>query len=297
MIDWAWTDQLATEELAAVTELARVAAEYDAEAGFSTVVPEAPASGELRHLLVTMPPPGSRESPELDALPDVPVVAYLRLDVEGDTCNVQLVVHPAFRSLGVTTLLVEQLDAADAWKVVPGVRWLRAWAHGAHPAAERAGRRFGGDLEHAVFKTLRVLGGNRPFHATALAARTEPIPGPVPELVPGHHLTLSPADREVLGRADTVLRIEGLEGRALLGVDVDEADAHRPAVLQVEVGEPDHATIEALLTQGLLRLQDEGARVVHCHVDALDEATVTVSRSLGLVHDQSDFLYRRALPL
>lgn len=293
MIDWSWADVLSGPDLAAVRELLAVAADYDAEAGFATSVPEAPAGGLLRHLLVTMPPPGSRESPELDALPDVRVVAYLRLDADGDTGVVQLVVHPAFRSLGIATLLVERLDEEGGWQVAPSMRWLRAWAHGAHPAADRMGKRFGADLEHAVFKTLRVLGGNRPFRAEALDVRTEPATRSVPELVPGHHETLNPGDREVLDRARTVLTLDGTSGQVFLGLAEDVG--HRPAALQVDAAGADRAGLTVLLAQGLLHLQEGGARLVHCHVDALDDVMVTTSRELGLEHDQSDFLYRRPL--
>lgn len=292
MIDWSWRDKLVAEERSEVEQLLEAAASYDAEAGFSTATPDETPAGEVHHLLVTMPPRGSRGSAELDRLPDFRVVAYLRLDVVDGEGITQFVVRPEFRSLGVATLLFERLAAEpDGLEQVPGLTALRAWAHGAHPAAERMKMRLGGSVENAVFKTLHTLGGSRPFRGEEVEVVREPASSPVPETVPGHQQALNPADREVLCRVDTVVSVPGTTGQVLLGLDDQAPEAALAPIALVRPPEGDRDDLARLLTQGLLLLQAEGARMAQCHIDALDEDVVAVSRILGFEHDQSDLLY------
>lgn len=292
MITWSWHEQLSPEELAEVEGLLVEAAEYDEEAGFATATPAAPSRGEVHHLLVAMPPRGARGSAALDRLPDVRVVAYLRLDVVAGTAVTQFVVRPHFRSLGVATLLFERLASEpEGWAHVPGLRDLRAWAHGAHPAADRIKMRFGGSVEHAVFKTLRPVGGSRPFRTVHREVMNHGHASSIPELVPGHHLALNPADRAVLDRARTAVAIPQVSGGLVVGVD--EADpAHELAPLGLVRDEAlRRDDLVELLGQGLLVLQDKGARMVMAYLDALDDEVVAASRILGFEHDQTDLLY------
>lgn len=296
MITWSWQQEMSADELVEVEELLASAASYDEEAGFSTAVPGAPQVGEVRHLLVTMPPRGSRGSADLDRLPDVRVVAYLRLDLADAVGTVQLVVRPEFRSLGVATLLFERLDSeAGGWAAVPGLARLAAWSHGEHPAANRMRMRFGGRVEQAVFKTLRPVGGNRPFRSTVAEVLTSPAAGDVPELVRGHHTAMNPADATVLARAATEISVPGSPGNLVAGVDPERPAERLAALALVRAPGAGRDDLTVLLEQGLRVLQDDGARMVQCHVDALDDLVVSVSRELGFVHDQSDLYYVRDL--
>ncbi|MER6969792.1 hypothetical protein ABT304_01920 [Nocardioides sp. NPDC000445] len=293
MITYAWRTELADNELADVESLLEHAVEYDAEAGFSTATPTTADRGEVRHLLVSIAPPGERGSVALDRLPDVPVVAYLRLDVRGEIADVQLVVRPEFRSHGIATLLAELLDEQPTgWSSVEGVRRLRAWAHGAHPAAERMARRFGARVDHALFKTLRFIGGSRPFVGEDLKPAVEPdLDGP-DETVEGHLAAMAPGERSVLARART--RLVAPAGSVLVGVDEKDPAGH-PACIAVDTAGVAADDLRALLATALLRVQADGARVAQMYVDALSEAFVGASRALGFQHDQSDLLYVRAL--
>lgn len=293
MITYAWRTELADNELRDVESLLEQAVEYDAEAGFSTAIPSGEARGEVRHLLVAIAPPGERGSVALDRLPDVPVVAYLRLDVQGEIGDVQLVVRPEFRSHGIATLLAELLDEQPTgWSSVDGVRRLRAWAHGAHPAAERMARRFGARTDHALFKTLCFIGGSRPFAGDDLKPVVEPdLDGPA-EAVDGHLASMAPGERSVLARART--RLVAPAGSVLVGIDEKDPAGH-PACIALDTAGVAADDLRALLATALLRVQADGARVAQMHVDALSEAFVGVSRGLGFQHDQSDFLYVRHL--
>lgn len=293
MITYAWRTTLAGAELEDVESLLEQAIEYDAEAGFSTATPTAEGRGEVRHLLVSIAPPGERGSMALDRLPDVPVVAYLRLDMLGGVADVQLVVRPEFRSHGVATLLAELLDEqSTGWSSIAGVRRLRAWAHGAHPAAERMARRFGARMEHALFKTLRFIGGSRPFAGDGAGVAVEAAPDGPAEMVEGHLTGIAPGERSVFARGRT--RLATPVGSVLVGVDGNDP-AGQSACIALDPAEVSAGDLRTLLATALLRVQADGARVAQMYVDALSETFVGVSRELGFQHDQSDLLYVRPL--
>ncbi|GAA3528067.1 GNAT family N-acetyltransferase [Nocardioides daeguensis] len=292
MIELAWFDALDAERQAAVEDMLALAVEYDAEAGFSTARPSAPGVGSVRHLVVTIAPVGQRGSGALDALPDVPLVAYLRLDLVDGVGDVQLVVRPEFRSHGIATLMAELLAGPDGWSALPGLREVRSWSHGAHPAAERMARRFGARVEHGVFKTLRLLGGSRPYRAERAEVRLDPAPGRPPVLVPGHEDAMAPHELAVLRAASELLSVGGVPGAVRLGVG---ATVPVTAGLAVEDPRVSRDALRVLLGQGLIEAQARGARVAQLFVDALVDDFVAVSRELGFEHDQSDHLYALAV--
>ncbi|WP_439031522.1 GNAT family N-acetyltransferase [Gordonia terrae] len=168
MITYEWRSQLIGEELDEVLELCRVAAEYDDEAGFSAIAPHTvqEVSGEGRtvsHLPI-------RARRDLSPLEDAPMVtvAYLHLSVDrrpGDTegvGTVSYVVHPDYRSRGITTLLVEEvgldLTAPDGWDST-GAKALRCWSYATHPASGRLTRRFGVPAVSRQWTLVRHLTG------------------------------------------------------------------------------------------------------------------------------------------
>lgn len=296
MISWTWRDRLEGDDAAEVAALLAESVSYDEEAGFSTARPEAPASGVLRHLVVTMPPAGSRGSAELDRLPDVRVVAYLRIDQSDATGLAELVVRPAFRSRGIGTLLLEQLAAEEGgWASLSGLAEVEGWAHGDHPAADRMRQRFGGVVEHAVFKTLRPLGGSRPYVATVGAVHQADATDDGWELVPGHRAAMAPGELVTLGLARAAVTPVTGPGSVLVGWD-PERPAERTATLSfARTDEQSRAELRELIVQALLVIQASGARMVQAYVDALDDVAVSVARELEFVHDQSDLRY--GLPL
>lgn len=287
MIELAWSETLDPQRQADVEELLAAAVEYDAEAGFSTARPVASAAGSVHHLVVTIAPAGQRGSGVLDALPDVPLVAYLRVDVVDGAGHVQFVVRPEFRSHGIATLMAELLAEPGGWSSVPGLRELRAWSHGGHPAADRMARRFGARVEHGVFKTLRLIGGSRPFEVERGDVRVAPAGGPPLVLAPGHEDAMAPQELAVLGAASELLAVAGADGAVRVGVEPTTGAAS----LAVENPRAPRDTLRVLLGQGLVEVQSRGARVAQLFVDALLDDFVGVTRELGFEHDQTDFLY------
>lgn len=286
MIELAWSEELGAATSSDVEALLAAAVEYDAEAGFSTARPAAAAAGAIHHLVVTIAPAGQRGSGALDALPDVPLVAYLRLDVVDGVGEAQLVVRPDFRSHGIATLMAELLAEPGGWSAVPGLREIHAWSHGGHPAADRMSRRFGARVEHGVFKTLRLIGGSRPYGAERGDVRIVPATGRPLVLVPGHEDAMAPQELALLGAASDLLSVVGTEGAVRVGL----AEGGR-ASLAVEDPHAPREVLRILLAQALVEVQERGARVAQLFVDALVEDFVGVSRELGFEHDQTDFLY------
>lgn len=286
MIELAWSEKLDGGQQAAVEEMLAAAVAYDAEAGFSTARPDTPPAGAVHHLVVTIAPAGQRGSSALDALPDVPLVAYLRLDVVDGVADAQFVVRPEFRSHGIATLMAELLAEPGGWSSVPDLRELRAWSHGGHPAADRMARRFGARVEHGIFKTLRLIGGSRPYGAERGDVHLEPAEGRPAVLVAGHERAMAPQELAVLGAAAELLSVEGTVGAVRVGVE-----AGGTASLAVEDPLASREVLRVLLGQALVEVQERGARVAQLFVDALVEDFVGVTRELGFEHDQTDFLY------
>jgi mycothiol synthase len=286
-----WFAAVPDDSVAELDEMLASAVAFDAEAGFSTARPDRSTEEDaaVHHLLVSMPPKGVRGSPDLDRLPDVRVVAYLRLDVRDGVGEVQLVVRPEFRSLGVATLLLEWLrDRGDGWRAIPGLRTLRGWSHGGHPAAQRLSWRFGAGEECRIFKTLRLIGGRRPFKANVeIQDRTPASAGP--EIAPGHDAAMAPAD--IATRQGRRIRVDlgGADRMILVGHGVHD-DPASPVLLE-PLTITDERAISALLSAGLLAAQEQGARIAQLYVDADAEVPLRVSRELGFFHDQSDVSY------
>jgi mycothiol synthase len=287
VIEFAWSEELSAAALEDVEALLAAAVEYDAEAGFSTARPTALAAGAVSHLVVTIAPSGQRGSSSLDALPDVPLVAYLRLDVTDGVGHAQFVVRPEFRSHGIATLMAELLAEPGGWSAVPGLQEVRAWSHGGHPAADRMAQRCCARAEHGVFKTLRLIGGSRPFVADRGDVRVEPVGGRPRVLAPGHEDAMAPQELAVLGAASERLSVVGAGDGVRLGVEPGTGAA------SIAVDEPraSREELRVLLAQALVEVQARGARVAQLFVDALVDDFVGVTRELGFEHDQTDLLY------
>lgn len=147
-----WRDELSAAESAELAALIAEAADYDAEAGFSTATPAPDVAPDLVVFQAL-----ARLTPGRHGSPDAPLAAFLRLDVDraGDA-TAQLVVRPNLRSLGVATLMLETLAGRDGpgWGGTGAIR-IRCWAHANHPAAERMAARFGAEPERVTWRLVR----------------------------------------------------------------------------------------------------------------------------------------------
>ncbi|MGW0040063.1 GNAT family N-acetyltransferase [Gordonia sp. NPDC003376] len=163
MISYEWRTELDGEDLDGVLALVETAAAYDAEAGFSHIDPASVRDrdgdgGHVAHL----PIEARKDLSPRDDAPLV-VVAYLHLSVNAKGLGtVSYVVHPEYRSRGITTLLVEEMGldtGADGGWAGTGAEALRCWAYATHPASERLTRRFGVPAVSRQWTVARHLTG------------------------------------------------------------------------------------------------------------------------------------------
>lgn len=316
MITYDWSPELTGDDLSEVLDLVAAAAEFDAEAGFSSIpAHDVRAVGEdpirIRHLPI-------RARRDLSPLDDVPtvVVAYLRLAVDADGLGtVDYVVHPDYRSRGVTTLLAEELglatDGTDGWAGT-GATALRCWAYATHPAAERFTDRFGVPAVRRQWTEARHLTG--PF-----AAPLEPVavpagitlaePQPVGDARPAIDAVLAATSISAPYRDRLSADLEHGDGLVIVAHDSDgepagfiwySTDLHRHDELRA-------ATIRALIltdasrgrglgsvlvTRVLEEHREAGAQVSLMRIDPDDEGAVRMCRLLEFEQAESHSCYQ-----
>jgi mycothiol synthase len=318
MIDWTWYPPdgpgFAAEVEAELREMLAEAADVDAGAGFPQLSPDDETEPGTSRLLVWLLP-DERAGRSVPLTPSL--AAYLRVEpLRGEDAGIgemSYVVRPQYRSRGITTLLVEkiglELGGAGGWQGT-GVRALRVWARGNHPAALRVAlrfRRYGVTTALRQWQLLVPLrpgreidpgaepGGPRVRGAASADERTAAArlwtaagrrPGPPdaaqllvsgPGDAPDGAVWVDPDSGEPTGY--------GVAGRLVAVLTRDrDPDAE---------GDP---LVRALLVAGLERLRDGGVRVGAITVDARDRPLVHDARSLDLVHDQTDVQYVVARP-
>ncbi|MDV7175271.1 GNAT family N-acetyltransferase [Gordonia amicalis] len=163
MITYEWRPRLEGDELDEVIELVTTAAEYDDEAGFSHIDPALVREvGDGTRTVAHLPIKARRDLSPLEDVPMV-IVAYLHLTVDADGLGtVSYVVHPDYRSRGITTLLVEEMGldtgGPDGWDHTGAIA-LRCWAYSTHPASGRLTRRFGVPAVSRQWTLVRHLTG------------------------------------------------------------------------------------------------------------------------------------------
>jgi mycothiol synthase len=313
MIDFEWYpadgEGFPPDVEAELREMLHDAAEADAEAGFPQVSLDDHTEPGTTRLLVWLLP-DERSGRHVPLAPSL--AAYLRVEpLRGEDAGigeVSYVVRPDYRSRGITTLLVEkiglELGAEDGW-CGTGVRSLRVWARGNHPAALRMSLRF---RRYGITTALRRWqmvvplkvgrdidpgaepGGAEVHEATSTAARMAAA-----ELwTASGRRHQPPVDAQLLvsgpaERPDGAVWIEpdsgeptewGAAGRLVALVTRDHDVEHE-----------DDPLVRAMLVAGLERLRDVGVKAGMITVDAQDRPLVHEARSIGLMHDQTDVQY------
>ncbi|MDX1875966.1 hypothetical protein SBI67_27935 [Mycolicibacterium sp. 120266] len=292
MIKYEWRAALSDEESAQLADLLQRAADYDAEAEYSTIafadVENAMTSADprYRHLLVWMLPYatalGAPEHPER-------IAGLIRLKVDDDgTAEASGVVDPRLRSIGIMTLLFERigLDTAHpgGWQGT-GAHTVTAWARGNHPAVGRISNRF------LIPRTRRVWKLIRSTHSAESATRA-------PVLEP-----ISTADLAELGWASAATTTPGPRhalregGRVVGAVDVDltpveSEEFGRCGTLQALATTPqaDADTRKGLLNGAAALAHQAGLTGLVIYVDADDAAWVNACRLVDFQHDRTDVL-------
>ncbi|WP_040801078.1 GNAT family N-acetyltransferase [Nocardia higoensis] len=317
MISYAWCERLDDEDLAEAEKLVTEAAEYDAEAGFTTIDPRLVHAGSgpghtVRHLPV-------KARRELSIRPDAPVVmvAYLHLSIdEHGQGSAALVVHPRYRSRGVATSLVEELglevSARDGW-CGTGATSLRGWAFGSHPASERLTRRFGVRPVARLWTVLRHLSGPMAVPLTvddgpgdvSIAAHDLADPATakrVTDVLARGGLTKSQFEQfsaEFADRSGGVLLATGPDGCDVGFVWFDpsqrihlELRTARVHALVLDTAARGGGLGARLLTRALTELAAEGAQVAQMRVDPDNEGALRMLRLLSFEQEDAHACYQ-----
>lgn len=322
-----WRERLEGADRDGVEALVEAARAEDDEAGFSSVTAEEfdrTTLDHAAHVVVRLLPRSSGRSEGLaqDYTDDeLPLVAYLRLEVTVDRGEVGYLVHPSYRSLGISTLLFEQLGldffGPAGWHDT-GARSLLVWAHGAHPATERMSRRFGARPVRRLWRMTR------PFHGE-LASPLPPAPDPkstprvramtTDDVAAVEGLGRRCRDRDrVIGRW-TVTDLRAFEagggtiepehalvaevgGQVVAAVVLSAEpgrDGSRRRTLPIRVlladEETDPAVLEELLLGALYALDARGAWAATAYVDSEEIDVAKAALTASLEHEQSDVCY------
>ena len=313
MIGYAWRTGFGAAEESELREMLAEAADADAEAGFPRVSLDEPYGADASHLVVRLLPD---ERAGRDVAAASPLAAYLRVepDPDGGPATARYVVRPAFRSRGISTLLLERLGldlrAPGGW-AGPGVPAVRIWARGDHPAAERIADRFERFGVQTARKQWQLLAPLRPdvrpgpdrWPTRPIADAAEQAA--VTELwhrcagrarFPGHaEILVTGPDPEISGVAwlepQAGERTEyGTAGRIVAVLAAGPA-AQRAGRGGAEPGCDATAIRAALLAAAMASLRDRGLRVAAIAVDTQDYALARSCRLLGFRHDRTDTEY------
>ncbi|KAA9156773.1 hypothetical protein FPZ12_026760 [Amycolatopsis acidicola] len=297
MITYEWADSWHEEP--EVVALLDESARFDAEQGFSATPPQldpGPA-GHARHreLVAWMSPEVGSVTPGRRC-----AVAFARVSIGGDGDGVlELLVHPEFRSLGVGTLLAEELGfvvGEQGWAGT-GATSLRTWARGSHPAAERMGRRFGAEVERSVWRIVRPGKAHDRLPVDSFGITVEPAGAEREKLARVSTAWLAPVDKnddaELLVAKDKEGAVVGFVALNLPGAPGSEGPRLGTIrTLGLAPGADEHAARATLLSHAVDHLTEAGAREVDMLVNAVGDDLVRTCRVLGFHHDQTDLCFR-----
>ncbi|MGV0852741.1 hypothetical protein [Mycolicibacterium phlei] len=291
MIKYEWRTQLDAGEAAQLADLLERAAAYDAEPEYTTIdfrdVERTLTDSRVRHLLIWMLPYatelGGREHPER-------IAGLLRLVVEPDgTAHGAIVIDPRLRSIGITTLLLEQvgLDASgpDGW-LGTGAHTIIAWAQGNHPATGRLGNRFLIPRTRRVWKLIRSTGS---AEEAAAAPVLEPIGTDAIDESLGWVDTTAPDELYALRESGRVAGVVAFDRRPVVSELFGEC-ATITAKSAAPSAQP--VALRRLLDGAAALAREAGRTGLVVYVDSDDAAWVTACRLSGFQHDRTDVCFQ-----
>jgi N-acetylglutamate synthase-like GNAT family acetyltransferase len=293
VIKYEWRTSLSPTESAELADMLQRAAAYDAEPEYSTIdfadVEEAMSqtNSSVRHLLIWMLPHatamGEADEPER-------IAGLLRLTpLSEGAAEATTVIDPRLRSIGITTLLLEQVgvDATcpDGW-MGTGLHTVTAWARGNHPATGRLSNRFLIPRTRRVWKLIR---STRSVEEATAAPVLEPIDDSACDEL-GWAPTMAGSDEVcALREGGRVVGVATLELRA-----VDSAEFGRCATVKRAIAAPnaDVGCQTRLLDGAAAAAHEAGLSGVIVYVDSDNGNLVNASRLAGFQHDRTDVRYQ-----
>jgi mycothiol synthase len=293
MIKYEWRTSLSPDESAELSELLGRAADYDAEPEYNRIdftnVDRAMSQSDssVHHLLIWMLPHATAMTE-----PDEPerIAGLLRLTCRPDgSAQANAVVDPGLRSIGIMTLLLEQvgLDTArpGGW-LDTGARSVATWAQGNHPAAGRLSNRFLIPRTRRVWKLIRSA--DEVEDATAAPVLESVDDAALADLSWASAATVS-SQTYALREAGRIVGVTALDLRA---VPSEEFGHCATIVWAFATPAADALQRRRLLDGAAAVVHDAGMTGVIIHVDSDDTGMVNACRLVGFQHDRTDVRYQ-----
>ena len=311
MITWDWVSELTDNQDEEMRQMLEAAEDYDLEQGFSVVDYQSvqsdlkdPASPNKVMLVYYDPLEGSGDEREEQELI---LASVLRAEIGDDgNARVNYTVNPDLRSLGITTLLVEEMGLPhqpdSAWAKI-GLSSTTTWARGNHPAADRLSNRFDIPATQHIWRLFRELKQQDrvlPAHDYTIAladADSDEIQS-YEQLVESTHRPANGLAQDVLRADRRVLVAKNAHG-AIHGVLIlnlkTSYDLNFGRWGDIEYVST-HPDAEERLVMWLIQAALQTARElpmdsVVLHLEPEDEGLVHAVRLLGFVHDRTDVAY------
>jgi mycothiol synthase len=296
MIKYEWRTSLSPDESAELSDLLGQAAEYDAEPEYTRIdfadVDRAMSQSDsaLHHLLIWMLPHAT-----VMGEPDQPerIAGLIRLKCSSDgSATASAVIDPRLRSIGIMTLLLEQvgLDTArpGGW-LDTGADRLTAWAQGNHPAAGRLSNRFLIPRTRRVWKLIRAADAIEDATAAPVLERTDNAVLTDLGWASAHPGRDDTDDTYALREAGRIVGVATLDPRA-----VASEEFGRCATITSASAAP---TADALQRRRLLEgaaavAHEAGMTGVISYVDSDNTEMVNACRLAGFQHDRTDVRYQ-----
>jgi len=306
MIDYAWCTELQEADAQQLSDLLVRAAAYDAEPEYNSLDPAEltaemadPSAGGRYLVLWLQPRPRALDAP----LEPRRVAGLLRfLPAADGWYEGTVIIDPDLRSIGIMTLLMERaglaLDADEGW-LGSGIRRVRAWARGNHPASGRIADRNLIPRDRQMWKLIRPVGDDaRPADvhpaggAGAVADFLDSLPADATRV---EEMRRARADAAQSGEYPVLAHSGGGELDGVLGLDlapVFSEEFGRCASVRYLMTRPgDRAAMRDLITAADAPLREAGLDALILYVESSDDDLVAVCRLAGFQHDRTDVRY------
>jgi mycothiol synthase len=280
-----WRDRLSRGDSAELAALLTRAARHDAGPEYNTIdfadVRATLGQPHTRHLLIWLLPGAVVGARRVESQR---IAGLLRMEFGTDgVTEATLVIDPELRSIGIATLLLEELGvdagAARGWAGT-GAHTITGWARGNHPAVGRIGDRFLIPRTRHRWKLTRSAGS---VESGAAVPVLEPLdrPASCAQKYDGELLALREAGK-VVALTSLDLRPVDSPGFGVCGT-----------ITCIGYGRhTDRSSIRRLLAGAVARAYEAGLGGITICVDSHDARLVEACRLSGFEHDRTDVCYQ-----
>jgi mycothiol synthase len=295
MIKYEWRDHLDPDESAELSEMLTRAAAYDAEPEYNTIdfadVQATLGCPDIRHLLIWRLP-RIATSGLADTSQQIAGIVRLVFTSESEA-EATVVIDPEARSIGILTLLLEQLgtdaNSVDGWAGT-GAQIITAWSRGNHPAAGRISDRFLVARTRRKWKLIRASASDESAIAATMLESLDSE-----TLADLGYAQRAGADGTVLALRDDD-NLVGLASLDLQAVESPEFGACATIACVAYTRPAETAAIRRLLTGAAGVAAEAGLDGISIYVDSDDTTLVNACRLAGFQHDRTDVRYQLGGP-